>query len=544
MSQPSNSPDGGPEASGIPTPPPPPASTPSTPTTRPRDLSAFKEQVSGFGSSGVLPSPAKETAIPDGADSDVQPSQLSQHAAPRVAQDHLREIYYDDLNGAFRVQDDRGDWIQMRGSDLERYLQVQGVPGRTGKKGELSPVDRLITKIQLHHAVSYIGPLAGYEKGEHEVCGKRILVTESPTLIEPTKGDWPTLHHILDGMLLDGDVDQRPYFYGWLKVAITAFRAGTRRPGQALVLAGPRDGGKSVLQNYVITPLLGGRGARPYQFMTGGTSFNSDMFAAEHLMVEDEAASTDLRARRHFGALLKQITATDASRCHAKYAKPVMLTPFWRLSITVNDEPENLMVLPPLDESLLDKLILLRAQRQVMPMPTQTHEEREAFTTRLREELPHFLEFLLAWEIPAELRGPRYGITHFHHPDLMAAIDDLAPEHRLLTIIDRELFSRDGVEILEGEPWEGTAEELERKLTNSGSSSRQELQRLLTFNTACGVFLGRLAKKRLNRVSERRVHGIRYWTIQPPSERGGAGAPSAPTSPPAPPSAASGVQGC
>jgi hypothetical protein len=40
------------------------------------------------------------------------------------------------------------------------------------------------------------------------------------------------------------------------------------------------------------------------------------------------------------------------------------LKPFWRLSITLNDEPENLLILPPLDESLGDKIMLLRAQAQ------------------------------------------------------------------------------------------------------------------------------------------------------------------------------------
>lgn len=483
------------------------------------DLTAFKRQVRGFSPAvAAAPPSVAVNEIPDETGKAVEPARIVPKS-PQLggAEAKISDIFFDDLNNAYRVQDARGDWIQMQVTDLGNYLQGMGVSNRPVVKGELSPVQKLITKIQLEHTVNYIGPLAGYAKGPHEVCNKRILVTESPKFIEPKPGEWPTIAHILDGMLVDGEIDQRPYLNGWLKIGIEALRAGKRRPGQALGLAGPRDGGKSVLQNYVITPLLGGRSARPYQFMTGLTSFNSDIFGAEHLMVEDEAASTDLRARRHFGALLKSITATDESRCHAKYGKPVMLTPFWRLSITVNDEPENLMVLPPLDESLHDKLILLKARQQAMPMPTQTHEERTAFTTKLREELPHFLAFLLEWEIPEGYRGPRYGIAHFHHPDILAAIDDLAPEHRLLTIIDRELFSREGSEIWEGGAWEGTADELERKLIRDGSSSRQEMQRLMTFNTACGVFLGRLAKKRPNRVSDRRIHGVRYWSIQPPS---------------------------
>ena len=106
------------------------------------------------------------------------------------------------------------------------------------------------------------------------------------------------------------------------------------------------------------------------------------MFRAEHLVVEDNAASTDIRTRRNFGAFLKTITVNDDQPCFGKGREAVNLTPFWRLSISVNDEPENLMVLPPIDESIEDKLILLKAYSTPMPMPTETLEERHRFWKR------------------------------------------------------------------------------------------------------------------------------------------------------------------
>jgi len=50
----------------------------------------------------------------------------------------------------------------------------------------------------------------------------------------------------------------------------------------------------------ILTPILGGRAARPYRYMIGTTDFNSDLFLAEHLMIEDEAAATDISSRKHF----------------------------------------------------------------------------------------------------------------------------------------------------------------------------------------------------------------------------------------------------
>ena len=276
------------------------------------------------------------------------------------------------------------------------------------------------------------------------------------------------MNALIDGLLNDQQVDQHPYLYGWLKIGYETLRAGERRPGQALVLTGVHDCGKSLMQN-LITIILGGRAARPYQFMSGLTPFNSDLFEAEHLMIEDEQASTDIRARRNFGAQLKNITVVDWQRCHAKNRVAISLSPFWRLSVTVNDEPENLMVLPPIDDSIEDKLIILRASKFKMPMRTATLEQRKVFWQRLIDELPAFLDFLLQWEIPRELISERFGITHFHHPDILQAINNLAPEYRLLRLIEDELF-------LPGETdaWKGSAEQLERRLSGDQSTCRNE----------------------------------------------------------------------
>ena len=306
--------------------------------------------------------------------------------------------------------------------------------------------------------------------------------------------------------------DQRLYLYGWLKIAFEALSARRLRPGQLLVLAGIDDCGKSLLQN-LITLIFGGRAARPYQFMTGLTPFNSDLFEAEHLMIEDEQASFDIRSRRNFGAQLKNITATEWQRCHAKNRTAISLAPFWRLSMSVNDEPENLMVLPPIDDSIEDKIILLRTVRSSMPMATATDAQRSAFWQTLAGELPAFLDALTKWQIPEQLSSERFGITHFHHPEILQTIDNLAPEFRLLRLIDEELFYGD-----DNVTWEGSAEQLERLLSGDDSKCRYEARKLFTFNTACGVYLARLAKRYPVRFNYNRSAKARTWKIEPMTE--------------------------
>jgi hypothetical protein len=143
------------------------------------------------------------------------------------------------------------------------------------------------------------------------------------------------------------------------------------------------------LQN-LITILLGGRSAKPHQNMSGETDFNGDLFCAEHLMMEDEEPATDIKSRRKLGVKIKEITANDLKRCHFKYRSGISLKPFWRLSISLNDEPENLMILPPMEDSMEDKLISLKATQHEMAMPTITNEERQAFWNAMIRTLPAF----------------------------------------------------------------------------------------------------------------------------------------------------------
>jgi hypothetical protein len=95
--------------------------------------------------------------------------------------------------------------------------------------------------------------------------------------------------------------------------------------------------------------------------------------------------------------------------------------------------------------------------------PRMTKIERRAGRfPALRAELPHFVDFLTKWQIPTNLISHRYGITHHHHPEILDALGTLAPETRLLEIIDTELFDSPAAG-----GWEGSASQLERLLTRA-----------------------------------------------------------------------------
>jgi hypothetical protein len=422
-------------------------------------------------------------------------------------------VYYDKNSGSYWIPEDeeRNRWTRVNETAVTRELREVGVnPQRARGEGN-SEQDRALMTIQKRFNVGYAGKLAGYNAGLVEQNGERILVTASPARIEPEPGEFPIIERFLNGLFKD----QRIHFDSWLKLGVESRRKGLNRPGQAIVFAGPKDCGKSVLQNQILTALFGGRMAKPYLYMSGQTPFNGNLFEAEHLMIEDDIASCDIRARRNFGTHIKQFTANEEIQHHAKGKQAMTLKPFWRLSISCNDEPENLMILPPMDPSLSDKMIILKAFREPMPMPTESPEERAAFQAKIREELPHYLDYLLRMEIPVELRASRYGVIAYHNPEVLRDMNESAPEFQLLELIDTDLAGC-------VKPWKGKASSLESQLLEQHSPVREQAKKLLYHSNTCGTYLSRLADKVPERVTTWMSNGIKKYIISgfPPHDDG------------------------
>jgi hypothetical protein len=423
-------------------------------------------------------------------------------------------IFYDRARKEYLIIDCKTNWFSVNETMLRRQCKVRGIMVTPAPGCVSSDFDVFMVHLQNHRGVAYAGPLAGHRKGLRTVNGAQILVTHEPLLIDPVAGEWSTLKLLLEGMFDDGSHDQLAYLYGWLRSSLECLRTRTRKPGQVLVIAGPAECGKSLLQT-IITWILGGRECKPYAYMIGKTDFNSDLFTAEHLRLDDEQASVDMRARRAFGARIKELLFGHAQRMHAKHREALTLDPIWRMTISLNEEPEAMQVLPPLDESLEDKIIILRATKRPMPMPTRTTEQSDAFAAKLYGELPAFVHWLLyELNIPPAHRNERCGICHWHHPEMLIAISEMSCHVRLLALIDRELFHSQRIT----PQWEGTADELEHELTGEKSSVRTEISKVLNWNNACGTYLGRIAKDLPERVEYSRTSTVRKWVILPPSE--------------------------
>lgn len=426
----------------------------------------------------------------------------------------LPPLYYHARDTSYWRQAKSGGWIKVNDTSAKNFVAEYGYKKSPKEPGTNSEVDKAMMNVQSDQNVAYVGSLAGYDAGIQLMASNRVLVTDSPKFIKPAEGTWPTLTSLFEGMFVDGEIDQRPYFYGWIKNALQSFEQRRWKASQLLALAGPVGSGKSLTQN-LITAMFGGRAAKPYQFMMGHTTFNAHMFTAEHLMLEDEAESVDIRSRRHFAANIKTILTNWEQNCHGKNKDAVILKPLWRMTLSLNDDPERLQVLPPLDSDVREKIIALKVARCDMPMPTSTPEQEEAFWARMMSELPAFLHYVKGYAIPTDLVDTRYGIKAYHHPEIVEKLEQTSPELQLMELIDKALFGNRFVP----EAWEGTSADLEERLQRG--DYEPQVKRLLRHQNTCGTYLGRLKECDQTdiegRITSHKHNGHMRWTIQPPA---------------------------
>jgi hypothetical protein len=403
-------------------------------------------------------------------------------------------------------------WVKLNDSDARAHLRRTYYYSDKCEDGEQSDTRKVLCLIQQYQSVDFVGSFAGHVEGFTDEGGARMLVTSSPKFISPMPGNWDMLRGILERMF--GDT-QLPYLYGWIKLSLEMFMAQVWMAGQILVLCGEVQSGKNLVGS-ILQVLFGGRApGKPYGFMTKATDFNSDFMGCELLTIEDEASTTGIQARRDFGARLKDIAVNASRRLHRKHAEALTVIPFQRLLISLNNEPERLLVLPPMDSDIEDKMMLLMVEKHEMPMPTNTPKAMAAFWAAVDAELPAFVDFLKNWEIPPNLVSNRFGITHYHHPELLDSLYELSPEEKLLQLIDEEVLGLGTLANLNGE-WKGRSSELDRILkASSNNAIQREARDLLPATNNCGKYLARLANRYPDRITRYPgSSGIHNWRIR------------------------------
>lgn len=408
-------------------------------------------------------------------------------------------------------------WPEQAVTDKLRMDRAIAIKAREGEW--LSEAKQVFLYARENRCLDEIFPaLPGYRSGVYRLeSGERVLVKTSPNLPVPAEGPWDTIRALIEGQLDRSetmDVDQTPWFHSWCKIANSALRSGEPgqwRQGHAMILTGPAGGGKSRIQENLITPMLGGRAADPKKFLFDQDEFNGDVFAAEHLSLGEVPSSQKTVDRTALAETIKQIVANSAQRMRLMRTEPWTVHPYWRLTISLNDDPDKLRSLPLITNDFGDKVLIFHTRQSELPMPTRTDEERKAFRDALREELSAYIWWLEnVWEIPEELLtykngrdATRFGFREFHHPVIKSGLFDDTPAAELMQMIDMAVFTLEGVDrklwelpsqsTIDGTWWE-RAQTLEAILTGNAqwsSSVAPKAKQLFQHNKITSL-LGRL----------------------------------------------------
>jgi hypothetical protein len=109
------------------------------------------------------------------------------------------------------------------------------------------------------------------------------------------------------------------------------------------------------------------------------------------------------------------------------------------MTISCNEDRDSLLILPLLDEELIEKPMLFSANVVKGIFPGPDPKERKAFRDKIATELPAFISKLEQFKIPSKLRDRRYGVKAYASEKLLEQIRRIDPDQQLLSIVQETL---------------------------------------------------------------------------------------------------------
>jgi len=354
-----------------------------------------------------------------------------------------------------------GTWWSKQRQDVTLALKTRGLSDRVPKGATVSDADRVLAHVQTANRVHGAAPLINYRPGLVELRGQRILNTATLRALEPAAqpGEAPWILSFLRGHFAERGDRPLEHFLAWLQRAYTAVRTYTPLMGQALFLCGPKHNGKTLLSLRIVAPLLGSRVADPYQYLTGDTQFNDELFESYLWAINDEDAPRSDAARQKFLARLKASVVNPIHTYHPKFCNKLAVEHCGRLFVTLNDDPASVGLLPEVNSNTADKMSFFASREYGGIWGANTEIE-----ATIAKELPLFAAWLLAWTPPEDiLERSRVGVKSYFDPHILEASRQQAYAYNFHELIHSWVrlsgtWTEDGRDSWEGSPTQLMAE--------------------------------------------------------------------------------------
>lgn len=371
------------------------------------------------------------------------------------------------------------EWHHHAKEDAIMHIENLGFSSKPDKSGR-SPVKQMLVHMQDYRRIDGVAPFL-FDKRElvSQQISKRYLNTNTRFPMEPAglDGDlsrWPWLQYFLFGFF-DKDpnvsTDPHDHFMAWLKRLWASARAGRMEQGHAILIAGDADEGKSLFSMFILRAIMGG-GSDAGSYLISGGGFNQELGEVAIWNVDDQAAASDFSDHQRFSAMIKKTTANPEIKYHPKYANSITLRWAGRVVITCNKDTNSLDILPTLDASIKDKLMLFKLANRKPDFPPSAELE-----SRILTELPHFLDWLEQWAPPdSVIKGARnrFGVVEYHHSEILREVRQKAQDECFKTLLVRWFKQRVIIDP-ELQEWRGQPSDLFMDMTNTAEDSMRIL---------------------------------------------------------------------
>jgi hypothetical protein len=420
--------------------------------------------------------------------------------------------YYDGKH--YWQKTDAGTWASFCGQQTGRRLSVKNRLSAQSKKGSASEVSAAITSIEDMKGVDGAFPCL-FMKEEVVSDGARNYLNISRAHTFPTTGSrrkwgdgFPWMAEYLIGLFGQNQLD---VFLSWLARFYNNARLGTPKKGHALFIAGDVSAGKTLLAQRIIGEMMGGW-QEATSYLLGSTSFNEELFYHPVWTVDDAVAASDSKRHTAYSQMVKKIVANPYQEFHPKFKKAVSFRFNGRLIVTMNSDPVSIGMLPNIEQSILDKLVILKAEK-----PGTSFDGADG---KVRQELPAFCDYVSNWVTPDWLLTKpdecvRFGHDSWQHPELLSTALDSSPSAGLMELLGmwRPQFFR----LTDAMTWQGSASQLLVSLKSTQSIS-SIVDSIAPNRVSVGKHLQQLIAQGIPWISYGRSPAQRLYTILRPDD--------------------------
>jgi hypothetical protein len=411
----------------------------------------------------------------------------------------LESTYFDGQKFYVKLSEELGGrYVSWGKDDFSQYLRTKKFNPSKVKGATCSEVDEVEQAIKQQREVDYAKRLVHYPKGLVLWRGRRFLNMGAPEPIRPadplpqplswSDGDkfFPLIKGFADCLFMDeegkDEFNQRTYVFAWLKRFYEGGLALRPSQGQVVIIAGPPDKGKSFFCEGIVGGLMGGCEDGVDHLVDNG-HWTANIAESPVIYVGDSRAAEDYKTATAFSNQLKKIVANATMRSAQKFGKEGDVPWYGRIMISCNLDSESLNILPNMELSNQDKILLFKASDTKFKFPPRSQCE-----AALEAELPYFARFLLDWHPPDSVlsESHRFGVRKFHHHELFAVATSQGSSGVLADFLQSFIKADAKVSGDKRKSWRGTSPELYAAMAEFNQQFSKEFRTVRAFQTSLG----------------------------------------------------------